>query len=549
MKKNNADHRNLHFVCDFLLKPNKKKLTLLFFVTVLTPIISNTIPLMSQFILNTIVLQQGKYNDRIFLCVLVSIFLYILKCLLSISGQNLIIKIRTQSLAKLKKWFIERVVNFPVSFHDQNSAQYTLSMLNEVDSFSSLFSPSLLVSIVSIFSAILALFAIFSYSNFLGAIVVISFPVFALIMTKLYQSAYAQIADIKETSAKNNVDMLATMSGILTLKEFNEEQNEIRNIAKRIDAIELKNKAYGSAINVKTNITITIVSIIQVLLSCACALIINMGQLSPGSYLSLCQYITLAYAPVLSLQTAIVTVKPALVSFKRISKFIDIKDTRASQQSIDTVKSISTENLTFHYSNHQNVISNLSLTLNIGDKILICGPNGCGKTTLCKLLLGFYDNYLGCIKYNNLELKNINTTSIRDHVSYLSQKPFLFNCSIKENIRLADRKLSDKAFQDKINYFVSIGLLNGIDLDQIVTDNGKNLSGGQVQRIALARVLLRDREVVIFDEFENSLDSTTNNVVKAIIASEFRNKICLIVSHSAHWTSICNVVVDLNQHA
>lgn len=95
-------------------------------------------------------------------------------------------------------------------------------------------------------------------------------------------------------------------------------------------------------------------------------------------------------------------------------------------------------------------------------------------------------------------------------------------------------------------YFQQINLLKGLDLKQQVLDNGKNLSGGQIQRIALARILLRDTSVCVFDEFDTALDKDAKGIVEEIIKAEFNHKICIFIMHDNHLKGICNKTLNLN---
>ena len=127
----------------------------------------------------------------------------------------------------------------------------------------------------------------------------------------------------------------------------------------------------------------------------------------------------------------------------------------------------------------------------------------------------------------------------------LPQKCHLFNTSILENIRISNNKLSDIEFNKKIEELTELNLFDGIDLYSQCIDNGKNLSGGQIQRISLARILIRDFDMCIFDETTNSLDGQTKKIIKNIIKAKFNNKICIFISHDDYFDDLINIYLNL----
>lgn len=156
------------------------------------------------------------------------------------------------------------------------------------------------------------------------------------------------------------------------------------------------------------------------------------------------------------------------------------------------------------------------------------------------MFLGFYKNFSGNIFLDGIDLKSINEECIREKIAVVPQSCYLFDTSIIDNIKLANNNLTQVEFLKKIKYLQSIHLFDGIDLETNLIENGKNLSGGEVQRISLARILIRDFDVCIFDEFTNSLDLDSKKVLKKILKEEFEDKICIFISHDDYLSDLAN---------
>lgn len=175
---------------------------------------------------------------------------------------------------------------------------------------------------------------------------------------------------------------------------------------------------------------------------------------------------------------------------------------------------ISLENVVFSYEDDQNnkILNDLSLSIKEGENIAIIGPTGSGKSSLIHLLLGLYDYESGSIKINGLELKDISKKHLRNNISVVLQEPFLFSRSIKENIMISrsDAKMSD--LDHVLNIAHVDEFLNNFELgyDTVVGEKGATLSGGQRQRVAIARTIINDYPIIIFDDSLSAVDTETD---------------------------------------
>ena len=175
------------------------------------------------------------------------------------------------------------------------------------------------------------------------------------------------------------------------------------------------------------------------------------------------------------------------------------------------------------------------------------GKNGSGNTTIAKLLIGFYKNYTGSIQINGIELRDISVTDLRNRIGIVAQNIFLFSGSLLDNIRYISPKSSE---QEVMNALEKAGLdisefAGGLHF--IVNENGKNLSGGQRQKIALARMIVKNPDVMIFDEATSNLDVATSNLLKQSIHSIFAEKMCIIITHNQEMAAIADKVLRLSE--
>lgn len=237
------------------------------------------------------------------------------------------------------------------------------------------------------------------------------------------------------------------------------------------------------------------------------------------------------------------TSKDIFYSITQYDKKLPLKDKFALN------KEIMVKNLSYGY-NSEEVLSKINLNIKKGEKVLIYGPTGFGKTTLVNLLSKNLISYKGEIFYDDIELSKIDPESFNDNLGYVRQEHFIFDDSIKNNIIL-NQPFNLVKFKEVLKSADLYDWITSLDLeaDHILLNNGSNISGGQRQRINIARELYQDKEVIIFDEPSSSLDDkTSKNIYKTI---EALDKTVIVISHRHidYLSKSFNQVIDLERLA
>ena len=193
------------------------------------------------------------------------------------------------------------------------------------------------------------------------------------------------------------------------------------------------------------------------------------------------------------------------------------------------------------------VLNNTDLTINEGEFVSIIGQSGIGKSTFIKLIMRFWDVNSGDIKLDNIDIKDVNTESLRNSQTLVSQETYLFNESIRENIKVGNEDASESdiieaAKKASIHDFI-LSLPKGYDTK--VSELGGNLSSGERQRIGLARAFLKDSEVLILDEPTSNLDALNEGEILKAINENCKEKTIILISHRKSTTAICDKVYKL----
>lgn len=229
-----------------------------------------------------------------------------------------------------------------------------------------------------------------------------------------------------------------------------------------------------------------------------------------------------------------------LVNARRVLDFLDTEeetdregDGRISS-GIDVEHKVEFKNITFGYEGKDaNVFENYNAVFDKGKSYALVGESGRGKSTLTKLLLGFYPLKKGQIFIDGTDIKELGLVNARDEIAYIPQEPYLFKCSIMENIRMGRTDATDEevyaaARQANAHDFI-VGLENGYDT--ISGERGNTLSGGQKQRIAIARAILKNAPIIIFDEATSALDNETERLIGESVMSMKEGRLILMIAH------------------
>lgn len=226
-------------------------------------------------------------------------------------------------------------------------------------------------------------------------------------------------------------------------------------------------------------------------------------------------------------------------NMKRINSLLGTdkleKENFGTQNYTNIVGKIEFENVKFKYqTSNNNIIEDISFTIQPNTKNAIVGQSGTGKSTIFKLLLKEYDNYSGIIKFDGKDIKEFSEGSFRNSISIVNQEPVLFNMSIRENLLMVNENATK---EDIINACKLANIDDFIDnlpnkYDEIVNENNNNISVGQKQRIAIARAILRDTPIILFDEATSALDNHSKSKIEETIDKLAKSKTIIIIAHS-----------------
>ena len=439
-------------------------------------------------------------------------------------------KFGQKAITNYKSYLFDKIAQKNVdSFSGQKTGQYISVMTNDVavieeDYIVNLFD---IIEYCSLFIGTIVVMFLYSWQMLL---LVVALSILPIIVTCICSSPIS--AQETKVSRKNEIytcmvkDMLA---GFSVIKSFKAE----KEANKRFDK---KNRDLEQA-KFKKNVFVEYLSIISEALGCVAQISVFLfgaylsvkGVINAGVVIAFVQLMNYILRPIENLPVLLAKRKAAIALIEKAADYMkDVEYANENHVIDESCSDIELKNVSVRYET-EDVLKDISFKFEKGKNYAVVGTSGSGKTTLMNTLLGQMRNYEGSIRYGNVELKDIKRSSIYNLISVIQQKTFLFDESIKENITMFGNYS-----EDKIKHCIEKAGLSDLvkekGIDYICGENGSNLSGGESQRIAIARCLIKESPILLVDEATASLDNyTSNKVMQEILKLEGITKI--VVTH------------------
>lgn len=340
------------------------------------------------------------------------------------------------------------------------------------------------------------------------------------------------------------------LSGVRVIRAFNHEQREIEDFDKCSE--ELKDmQLYGGKISAYLNpITYVIVNLSIVLIIYVGGLRVDTGRLMQGEVISLINYMSQVLVELIKLSNLIINLTKSVACGNRINDVFKIKPSINDGSGIKTENDTAVEfdhvSATYAGSNEKSLDS---LTLNVprGSTVGIIGATGSGKTTLINLIPRFYDVSGGSLKVNGTDVRNYNVDELRKLVGVVPQKAALVSGTVRDNMKWGKPDATDEEINAALKTAQALDFVDEKDgLDSKILQGGKNLSGGQIQRLTIARALVRKPEILILDDSSSALDFATDAALRRAIKSDTDNMTVFIVSQRFSTIKNADMIIVLD---
>ena len=542
-----------NFYNDFVLK-YKTDIILAFILLIIVASTSSIYPYLIQLVFDGLLIVK---NDEWITLPFVIAFVAIIRGIAMFFQIRQVSKISLSISLDVQKKLTKHLINSDLNeLNKISSGNHVSRIMNDVVLIRDGFERTINNLIRDVFT-ILALFSYLIWLDWLlSVLVIIIYPLALRPIVKIGKKQNIIATTLQEQMETVTSTLTEMLQGIRMVKSYNLENMEINRSESVLNS--LFNKTFNLILG-----RAKILPIFEILGGVAAASVIGLasyrvstGELTPGSVVGYVTALLMIAQPARALGTFNTVLQEALSALERIYKQLNIYPKVSSLLSAPDIKisrnkppEIVFKNVSFSYNNNNKILDNINFVAKPGSKIALVGQSGAGKSTIINLICRFYDPTKGHILINQVNIKDINLSSLRNNISLVSQETIIYNKSFLENIRFGNLNATDlnvkkAAMNADIDKFIS-NSLNGYNT--LVGESGNTLSGGQKQRVSIARAILKDAPILLLDEATSSLDAETENEINKTLEKLTKNKTTITIAHKLSTIVNCDQIILLNK--
>lgn len=448
-----------------------------------------------------------------------------------------------------QKLFFHLIHLGPHYYQKQPTGEQVSLMVNDVQAYRQAIGPAILIGIDGVMISLFVIPMMWSLNPNWMVKTLIFVPLLPLAMRWIMSRINTYFKDQQDKLAELSNFVQETLSGIKIIKSFAQEDSRINQfniyntgLMQTSQKLALVDSAFGPIME----LAIAIGSAILIFIA---APDLISGAISIGTFIAFQRYITKMVWPMTALGLSLSQYQKGMASFARIKDVLIQKNPVESGDTlIQTFSKLELTQVEFTFpESNKPLLQNINLTLLPQQKIGILGPVGSGKSTLCQLLIRLYDPNSGHITLNGSSIKEFQISALRKSIQLLPQEPVLFSMSIRENLKLANPEANDPLIWETLKYCAIDDEVKSLPegLDSMVGERGVNFSGGQKQRLCLARAILAQPDILILDDPLSAVDIHTEETIIQSLAH--LNLGLIIISHRLNVLKNCAHLVVLNE--
>ena len=499
------------------------------------------------------IFDQGKFDGIKAFAVLVSSVgvLYFIKFLVQLLRGKLLTLMTKRINLPLMLGYYDHMVDLKMNFFGNHKTGDIISRFSDAGKVQEALSNATLTLMIDVPMVLFCGITLYRQSAVLFAVISI-----ILILYILISVLYIRPLDKKnrQTTIENgrlNSYIKESVDGIQTVKAFN-AGNDVKFRTKELFCNLQEHGLKTAVLSMSKNALIELVASVGIL----ALLWVGVGSIVSGkmtlgvlmTFYTLLGYFLAPIQNALELQS---TLQSAVIAAGRLRDILDRnKEGTANLEKKSPFENgkITFEDVDFRYGNRALVLKNLSMEIRQGDHVALVGTSGCGKTTITKLLLGFYEPERGVIRIGGKSLSDIDLVDLREHVAYVPQETFLFSDTVRQNLLLGNSKELDDTEIMRILEGCGCNFVKSLPfgLDTMLEENGANLSGGQRQRLAIARALLRAPQILVLDEATSNLDTISECKLQDALHTMYPEMTVIMVAHRLNSIRDCDQIMVLD---
>ena len=477
------------------------------------------------------------------------VLLAVVGMIAAITAQYFAAKAATGFATEVRHSLFEKIQSFSFTELDNIGTSTLITrMTNDVNQAQSGVNMVLRLFLRSPFIVVGAFVMAMSIDFKAGLIFLLVIAVLSAVVATIMKVTVPMYRDVQNTLDSVTLMTRENLTGARVIRAFTEEEQEYSRFSKKNNLLAHFQRAVGRISALMNPITYIIINLGIVLLIYYGALSVNSGSLSQGQVVALYNYMSQILVELIKFANLIVTISKAFASGSRIATVIDIDSTLQStdDKTVYDSHSVAFDNVSLKYHGAgDESLTDISFFADKGDVIGIIGSTGSGKSSLVNLIAHYYDATKGKVTVNGRDVKSYDKTELRSNIGFVMQKAVLFAGTVRDNIKWGNQNATD----DEINEALKIAqvydtVYDKDGLDTVVEQGGANFSGGQKQRLSIARAVVSKPDIIVLDDSASALDFATEKALReAILSLDYKPTLFIVSQRCSSILSADKIIV------
>lgn len=531
-----------------LLKDYTKIISIIFGCLLISTVLNLCVPLLSRRIMDDGFIGGNK--ELLIKLVLCSLMVYLVISVIDIIKEKNRINISAKIQYSLSEQAFSHLMKMKASyFNNENYAEILNNINVDIGNMTSIADEGVFFVVTQAFSMTGGVIGLFILNWRMTILVLLFIPIKYVVMKKFAKQRKKVMDDFINDSQKYARWFGDTIGGVREVKlfgilnykhaEFSQKQSKVVERQKKLNILSQWNNIIDTTL---VQILVTVIYIIG-------ANLVFKFQLSVGSVFAFITYSAYVTGPISAILNIGYLLSGIIPSTKRYYEFMNLQEETDKGKLIKPeFGNLKLEEVFFSYETDKPILTDVNIEIPKGSKTVLIGKNGSGKSTIINLLTRMYEPTAGQIKLKGVNIFEITLESYRNMISVVSQQIYLFNDTIRNNICIY-KKVSDEVIETACKDSGLEDFLKEVSLDYVVGQNGAMLSGGQKQKIALARALVHDKPIIIFDEVTSNTDVYSEHQINGLLHTRLKEKTVIIITHKQEILQDVDQIVMLKDGA
>ena len=502
-------------------------------------VVTVTVPLAIQKVLDRLIASNSKDGSFLLEGILIIASLFLLKEILNCLRIRTNNKLEQKVILRLRSDLHAKLLNLPIGFYDKRkSGDIASRVVEDVQNVERAILDGTEQGVIALLTLIGATVMMFTQEPRLATLVFLPLPILMVMAFRYSKISKKNWREVRETSGELNSLLVEDIQGNRLIQAFALRDREIKRFRKI--GIELQKRSlramYRWSVQGPSASFTSSLGILAVV-GMGAHLLQNDPNFTTGKFFAFLLYANIFYEPVRQLVSINNLVSAGKASGERVFEILDepirIQNPPEPVSFPKSDCSIRFQSVSFSYGSRGNIVENLDFEIPNQSTTALVGPTGAGKSTIANLLLRYYDVNSGSINIGNAELKNLRLEDLRQNIGFVSQDPFLFDASIKENLLLADRSKGDSDLEKALHAACALDFVRKLPdhWNTVIGERGIRLSMGEKQRLTLARAILKSPSIIVLDEATSSVDVETERYIQEGLSNLIKKRTTLIIAH------------------